>query len=517
MSTRRPLLFAGLLALTAVPLMVSCNAISGADDLRLKTEDEDSEPGTGGPILPPIEGLGETGGKPVDKTVEAGGVSIASVALYQGVKRPLMEAGAKATSDIPIVAGRAALLRISVTTDATYNGQPVIGRVYFGSSTKPIEGQAVLAAESSDGDLATTINIDVPGESITVGATYRVELRQNSGASAPSGMIKYPASGAEALDVQSAGQTLKVVLVPVQYDADGSSRLPDTTPEQVQLYKDWFYGFYPIPAVEITVREPMAWPYSISPNGSGWEDLLIAVGDLRAEDAAASDVYYYGLFQAAASEGQFCSGGCVLGLANLTGPGESYLQAGIGLGYTGSTHTDTAVHEIGHTHGRQHSPCGGAAGADPAYPHPDAALGTWGYDLVSKKLIDPEVGKDVMGYCLPMWTSDYTYKAFFERLKLVNKAKVYTPPELMNRTYNRVRVGMDGSLHWLKPVTMERPPVGHETKSVVVATERGTQTITGEWYPYDHLDGGVLVWPQTESPAKSIQLTHNGALKTLAR
>jgi hypothetical protein len=517
----RPLLALRYLAVAAIPLMVSCNAFTGANDLRLDETDSEGEGGGstgGGPILPPIEGGGGVE-VPTDKTVEAGGVSMDAIALYQGIKRPLMELGVKATSDIPIVAGRAALLRVFVTPDASFNGQPVIGRLYIGASKTPIEATATLGGASTDADLSSTINFEVPGELITVGATYRVELRQNKGASAPVGMTKYPAAGAEPLQVDSAGQTLKVVVVPIEYKYDGSNRLPDTSEEQIRLYTDWFYSYYPIPAIELTIHEPMPWQYSISPNGSGWDSLLSALGDLRQQDGAAKDVYYYGLFAPTATENEFCGGGgCVLGLANLAGANDSYMRAAIGLGFTGTLHTETAVHEIGHTHGREHTPCGGASGTDVNYPHEDAMIGSWGYDLVTKKLLDPSsTVRDLMSYCTPYWTSDYTYKAFFERLKIVNQPKIYTPPELMNRTYNRVRVGMDGSVTWLSPAKLELPPVGFETKSVAVSTEKGTETITGQWYPYDHIDGGVLVWPATESPAKAIQVTVGGKLKTLVR
>ena len=520
MLNRRPLLVAAYLALAAIPVMVSCNAFTGASDLRLD-EDSDSDGdsnGTGGPILPPIFGGGNE--VPVDNTVEAGGVAMKSIALYQGLKVSLMENGAPApTSDLPIVAGRDALIRVFVAPDASYNGQPVIGRLYMGASKVPIKGTAMLSGESTDGDLATTINFDVPGKDIAVGSTYRIELRQNKGAPAPVGMTKYPASGAAPIQVASDGQTLKVVIVPIEYQADGSNRLPDMSPEQIKLYSDWLYSYYPIPAVELTVREQaMPWQYTVANNGSGWETLLGAVGDLRQQDGAAADVYYYGLFAPTASEGEFCNGGCVLGLANLAGPGSPMMRAAIGLGFTGTLHAETIIHELGHTHGRQHTPCGNAAGVDTNYPHMDAMIGTWGYDLLAKKLWDPAGNvRDLMSYCTPYWTSDYTYKAFFERLKVVNMAKVHTPPELMNLTYNRIRVGMDGSVTWLSPTKSELPPVGFETKSVEVATAGGTETVTGQWFPYDHLDGGVLVWPATESPVKALQFIVDGKLKTLVQ
>ena len=193
----------------------------------------------------------------------------------------------------------------------------------------------------------------------------------------------------------------------------------------------------------------------------------------RQQDGAATDVYYYGIFKATDTENEFCAGGCVLGLSNLAGPGDASMRASIGLGFTGTLHTETAVHEVGHTHGRQHTPCGGAAGVDPAYPHEDAMIGTWGYDLVQQKLWDPSTNvRDLMSYCTPYWTSDYTYKAFFERLKVVNQAKLFTPPELMNRTYNRVRVGMDGSVTRIRGIAGTTVAITVERQAVPLVVTR---------------------------------------------
>jgi hypothetical protein len=176
-----------------------------------------------------------------------------------------------------------------------------------------------------------------------------------------------------------------------------------------------------------------------------------------------------------------------------------------------------AVHEIGHTHGRDHAPCGIPDAGDLNFPHAGAALGTWGYDLVNKKLIDPSKAKDVMSYCSPVWTSDYTFVALFDRMKSVNKAKINLPLEKLNRTYNRMRIAGDGTAIWQDPITLELPPVGFETKSVTVQTKTGTQTIVGEWYPYDHISGGALIWPATESPATTIKVTIKGKDHILQR
>jgi hypothetical protein len=501
MSNRRFLVLTSLLLLGAAPVFVSCNAITGAGDLRLTGDDEDDD------------------SSPADSLVNAAGLSITAIDLYQGVKRPLMAGGAPVTGGATsIVAGREALIRVFVSTSPDYDGLPVTGRLYIGEDKTPIEETKVLVLAPDEADLNTTMNFTVPGEKIVPGMTYRVELKQQKGAPESKGGWRYPEKDDEALEVVSDGATMKVVLVPIQYGADGSNRLPDTTPEQIQLFKDAFYGFYPIPSIDVQVRsEPMVWDQAVGANGLGWGELLDAVTGLRSDDKPADDVYYFGIFNPADSEGAFCQVGCVAGLAGLAGPSDEYLRAAIGLGFSGLIATETAVHEIGHTFGREHSPCGGADGPDPNYPYPEGNTGVWGYDLVSKKLLKPEMG-DIMSYCSPSWISDYTFMKLFERFKIVNKAaKVQYPAEVLDRTYARVRIHPDGELVWRDPVKLHRPPVGHETKSVTVLTPTGPELVTGQYYPNDHIKGGVLLLPLPAAQTFTLKVDYEGQARTLTR
>ncbi len=76
----------------------------------------------------------------------------------------------------------------------------------------------------------------------------------------------------------------------------------------------------------------------------------------------------------------------------------------------------TWVHELGHNMSLSHAPCGGAGGADPAFPHAEGASGAWGYNFERRELVHPDV-PDLMGYCEPNWISDYffTHAAQFRR------------------------------------------------------------------------------------------------------
>ena len=50
---------------------------------------------------------------------------------------------------------------------------------------------------------------------------------------------------------------------------------------------------------------------------------------------------------------------------------------------------ETFVHEIGHTQGRRHSPCGDAGGTDGNYPYPEADIGSYGYNGVKNVYFAP--------------------------------------------------------------------------------------------------------------------------------
>lgn len=492
---RATTLFFGLISVGACSMLAACNAVTGVSDLRLEGDEV-----------------------PRDPMVPAGGVSITEIDLYQGTKRELMNGGMPASSTVAIVAGRPALMRLFIGYDNDYNHLPVTARLYINNAEEPIVVAKTIEVLPSEGTLDSTLNIPIPGELIAPGMTYRVELKQDPGAIEATGLVRYPAEGDEALEVKSDGMTLKLVIVPIQYGADGSNRLPDTSPEQLKAYEDTFMGSYPIPKVEVSVREqPMQWTGVISPNGAGFGEILDALVTQRNKDNVADDVYYYGAFSPSASEGGFCGGGCVAGLSYIGSAGSAQLRAAVGLGYKGSISTDTAQHEIGHTFGRDHSPGCGADKPDPNYPYSGGDIGVYGYDIVKGKLFTPKAA-DFMSYCAPYWVSDYTFMKLFDRFAIVNKAmRVVHPPELVDRVYARVAVQPDGSLAWRPSLKLHAPPEGHETRAVTVMTANGPEIVTGQYFPYDHIEGGLLMLPEPSSPLKSIRLDYKGKLRSLSR
>jgi hypothetical protein len=163
------------------------------------------------------------------------------------------------------------------------------------------------------------------------------------------------------------------------------------------------------------------------------------------------------------------------------------------------------LHEIGHTLGRPHAPCQ-TPDAPPGFPYPGGGIGVWGYSLVSGELKNPAVFKDLMGYCEPRWTSDYTFSAMFDRISQVNLNGLMLAPDdavAGAGTYRVIIVEEDGSLRWGYSVDLPAGPIGPPV-DLRLRDNAGLVTgmTVGYWVPYEGLDGGsILVTERTLAAA----------------
>jgi hypothetical protein len=229
---------------------------------------------------------------------------------------------------------------------------------------------------------------------------------------------------------------------------------------------------------------------------------------LRQRDGVTPDVYYMGIFSPAASLSQYCAGGCVMGLSGLISDArDSAGRASVGVGFAGEQSVLTAVHEVGHAHGRSHSPCGGAAGADRNFPYSGASIGSWGYDILAKKLFSPSQYKDFMGYCSPEWVSDYTYNALYKRVQAVNGVPNVMPTLAAPKPYRIVSIEPDGRLAWGDVVSMRDTPRNEpRTIQYVGADGSAVETVTGFYYPYDDIEGGYMLVPEATKSFDRMQV-----------
>jgi len=494
--------------------------------------DTGGDPTTDPDTTPPGEDTGgdptDTATPPPDSTPPTGDMprvndlAISEIAVFQAVKVSIAKSGSKVSSrNADVIAGREALVRVYVTPGSAWSPREVTGELTITSGGSPtkITATATPSGASTDASLGSTINFSVGTGVIAVGSTYSVVLRTTKGQPAgDSSGAQYPAGGGEdSLDARSTGETLKITIVPIRYNADGSGRLPDTSAAQIETYRKAFYGMYPAKKVEVTVRAP--WDYSspISANGSGFGSALSAVVKLRQTDGAPKDVYYYGAFAGASSFGSYCPGGCVTGLCGLlTSPSDTFGRACVGIGFSGEMSAGTATHEVGHAHGRAHAPCGGVSDYDSSFPYSGGKIGPYGYDLANKKLIDPATYRDLMGYCSPNWISDYTFKALTNRMAFVGGASMSFPGGVSESyDFRFVQVEGDGKLTWGEDVTLHELPMT-DTKTLTWESSDGKPigTATGYFYAYDHLPGGYLLVPK--GPAGYSTMRVSGLGTTMA-
>jgi hypothetical protein len=460
---------------------------------------------------------GSTGGggtpTPQAQATLAKGLTISEIAVFQGVKVSIAKAGVKVAPTarkMPIVAKRDGLVRVYVTPNAGWTPHAVTAELHLvGATAFPIlKDTKTISAASSDGVPASTFNFDVPGASLPAGAKYFVQLVDATVAPVATNVknaAQYPMDGTvDTVDTVTGSDKLKITLVPVQYNGDGSGRLPSTSPAVLDALKKKTLELYPVPDVELTVHAPVAFAGTISADGSqGWDNVVTGIAQLRAQEAVAADVYYYGVFAPAASFAAYCPQGCVLGLASgIPAATDATQRAAAGVLFGDENTVATMPHELGHTHGRSHAPCGGAAGADPAYPYAGGKIGTWGYSIVTKMLFDPAVYADQMGYCRPEWQSDYSFNALFQRGKIVSNANIVFADDPSGDaepgSYRFATVHPDGSLTWhaSSPVRMKHLD-GHR-RPVHFDAADGTEMASGmaHFYPFDHIEGGFLVVPE---------------------
>ncbi len=398
--------------------------------------DEPADAGVAAPDAAPVVPLREE-------------VAIDEISVSQAVKVTLVKAGvAVAEPNGPIIANRPAYVRVYVKAlgakPPVVSGELRVKRAGREDLVLADLGRRTTR-ELDEANEESTLNFTIAAEDMTADASFSVKagLLPTS-----ADVVTFPTDGAAmSLGAKTSSQVLRVRVVPVSYQAvPGEVLMPDVT--SLEAYKQTLYKMYPVASIEMSVREPVPWTAVIAANGTGWDALLSNILETRRADKADRDLYYVGLFTPKPSLQEFCAqGGCVLGLAPLAQEFETGLRAAIVLGYSANA-GGTMAHELAHTMGRGHAPCGSPAGVDEDFPYPAASIGVFGFDIVKKKLLDPaKYYRDMMSYCSPEWISDYTYRGLFERMETVAKqaaaARAGGPPTELMRSF---RVSADGTV-----------------------------------------------------------------------
>jgi hypothetical protein len=457
----------------------------------------------------------------------APGVAIKDIAIYQSLERMLVRGGKTADpNDVPLISNRAAMVRVFYRTDSSYDQAEVTARLTI-KGHDPIVVTGTLGSESAQDKLDSTINFYLTPEQVTDPLEYSVELLQDRD-SGDNPQARFPSEGLAKVAVEGKKNTLRILLVPFRYKADGSDRVPDTSPEQLERFKKRFMDLYPVSDAEIKVHPAIDWTQPIERTGQGWQEVGLRLLQVRTQAKVSDDTYLYGIFNPAASLPAFCGPGCLLGVTLLNNTpvetGIVQLRLALGIGFKGRA-TATAAHEIGHAHGRGHANCG--PGLDPRSidaeyptdgPHAGGKIGVWGFDMAEKKLVPP-TSTDIMGYCDNQWISDYNFVKLWNRVKNVNTASWQLPA---NATFDYDVIALDGAggARWAQSIERRRPLLGGGGVDVVIdeagETSRAGRptgkpsTVRGEYFRFDHIPGGWLFVPRTRSAAATYRFHLGG-------
>ena len=344
----------------------------------------------------------------------------------------LVQATQNRRGAVPLVAGRQALLRVFGTSDLPSSYQPrPVAKFYLGGEEAhvvrmtPLE---FLPMEVEEGRLDRSYNATVPGSVVQPGLEIVVELD-------PEGIVSQ-ASGSTSrfeADVQvSMLPPMEMTLVPVHFASDSNKTHNSEVTEFAQevATRDetgfmWYVrNILPIGDLRVRVREPYVTQSDEADDGA--IALLDEIAMLRFLEAKGTQEYYHGLWARPRVVSDYttwqASGfGMLPGYSAISEVFLSDQDVLLGRG--------VFAHELGHNLSLLHAPCGNPDGADPDFPYSEGAVGTFGYGYERSSDLGPTRGphgsisprwfRDLMSYCDPKWTSDYSFtKAMEHRIDL---------------------------------------------------------------------------------------------------
>ena len=189
----------------------------------------------------------------------------------------------------------------------------------------------------------------------------------------------------------------------------------------------------------------MAWASAIDPIGSNdWFDLLEHIRSIHAVDNPASHVQYLALANPKDTYAEFCGGGCFKGKAYINSNIlllEPEWQTAVAIGY--DTHYDTALHEVAHSLGLNHtSECN--------------AMSLPGWDERTQTLLPIATHSDLMTPCKNRWVSaDITPKLHQRLIEL----QTFTTIDAPSRPHRILSIRADSSTSWgTERLLVEAPP-----------------------------------------------------------
>ncbi|MEC9440932.1 MAG: hypothetical protein VYE40_07530 [Myxococcota bacterium] len=403
---------------------------------------------------------------PPPEVALADGVQIRTLEAYQTIRTDLLAS----TPEVPLIANRETLVRLHVDTAPGWRSQQVTGVLTVDDGSAPayeLRETKQLSGPSTDSDRSSIFEFTLPASAVTMDLSLAAHIEGEGSVAVDSGVVHeaiFPRDGSlMRAPVEDQTGKLEVVIVPIRYNSDGSGRMPDTSPAQMQKFQDSLNALYPMTEVDFSVRAPIDWNSRLD-----FGDINVALRSLKMQDGK-DNAYYYGMISPATDFNTYCSRRCTTGQSfTVSNANASSYRVGTGVGFSGDRWVWTFMHELGHMHGRGHAPCDVTWDPDRNYPYAGGKTGVHGWDRRTDSFITPQSHTDFMGYCDTLWVSDYTYlgiKARMEDAWALQRGRSLQAP----RSYHVLSWSFDEAPYWLQDIEDRAPYTGEE--ALVIARD----------------------------------------------
>lgn len=363
---------------------------------------------------------GAQGSTQVQVSLTAPNLTLTDVMVTQGVQR--------ADGSIPLVAGgNPILVNVYGTLDRPYGvGRPApsVRIVLSGAGPDLVDDRPLTRTVDATTTLDRPIH-QVVFSGGTVQPGLRVQVTINPTGALPESNASdniWPANGQPRDLTVRVVPALELHFVPILLNNGGTvGRVDDAVmPEYLYATRQ----MHPISSVDPTIGATMATDVNFgSGDAAAFTQILQQLDARRVIEGTTR--YYVGAIRPPPGVTFVQFGGYAYVPGDPTSSASNTRTATVvGVGWFNRARhtTELVAHELAHTMGRRHAPCGGAAGADPQYPHANAIIGAWGHDLYTWSLTStgtpdaflPSQASDIMSYCTPAWVSDYTYQALLD-------------------------------------------------------------------------------------------------------
>ena len=339
------------------------------------------------------------------------------------------------TNATPLIANKKGVLRIFVTSNAPNENQKVeilLGGSHNGVALTPIIKEVALSnapfstADSSNKALFFDIDSE---EWLQEDTSFYIQIDPNNKIQeSDETNNRYPATAEQSFQYETRHK-MRIKLIPV-LTAVGSVTLTQEIADGLQNYLE---ALYPLSSVEVSIAPEFdAHTRTPTNDADSWSDIIDDLAVYKnsevANDATLADIFYYGVID---KEGDSASGlGGLASINKLQDLKENHEPRLIAVGRIDAISLQdffqTAAHELGHNHSREHVDnsdetndiCAIPSNVDSAYPYNQTSqnygrIAKSGYNALTHSLLEKNYYHDIMSYCNRTWISDYTYRAIY--------------------------------------------------------------------------------------------------------